>query len=90
MKKKFLPVIAAVAFIIVILIFMLLGSIIEKYTPTDETLDLSEHYNVTAEDDVAIIFNHELSESKAKMINGVVYLDLDTVKNCINDRFYWA
>ena len=89
MKKKFLPVIAAVAFIIVILIFMLLGSIIEKYTPTDETLDLSEHYNVTAEDDVAIIFNHELSESKAKMINGVVYLDLDTVKNCINDRFYW-
>lgn len=89
MKKKFLPVIAAVAFIIVILIFMLLGSIIEKYTPTDETLDLSVHYNVTAEDDVAIIYNHELLESKAKVMNGVVYLSLDTVKDYINDRFYW-
>lgn len=89
MKKKFLPVIAAAAFIIVVLLFMLLGKVIEKYTPTDETLDLSTHYNISAEEDVAIIYNNELIESKAKRINGIVYLNLDTVKNHINNRFYW-
>jgi hypothetical protein len=34
MKKKFVPILAAGALIVVIICFMLLGSIIEKYTPS--------------------------------------------------------
>ena len=89
MKKKILPVIAAIAFIFVVLLFMFLGNVIEKYTPTDETLDLSVHYQVDSQNDVAIIYNHELIDSKAKLLDGVVYLSLDTVKSYINSRFYW-
>ena len=89
MKKKILPVIAAVAFILVVISFMILGKVIDKYTPTDEHQDLAVHYDVTAEGEVAIIYNNELIESKAKLLNGVVYLRLDMVKNYINDRFYW-
>lgn len=89
MKKKILPVIAAVAFILVVILFMILGKVIDKYTPTDERQDLTVHYDVTTEGEVAIIYNNELIESKAKLLDGVVYLRLDMVKDYINDRFYW-
>lgn len=89
MKKKILPVIAALAFILAVISFMILGKVIDKYTPTDERRDLSEHYGVTSDEEVAIIYNNELIESKAKLLNGVVYLRLDMVKGYINDRFYW-
>ena len=89
MKKKILPVIAALTLILVVILFMILGNIIEKYTPTDERQDLSIHYNLSSEQDVAIIYNNELIESKALLHEGIVYLSVDTVKNYINDRFYW-
>ena len=89
MKKKILPVIAALAFILVVISFMVLGKVIDKYTPTDERRDLAVHYDVTSDEDVAIIYNNELIESKARLLNGVVYLRLDMVKDYINDRFYW-
>ena len=89
MKKKILPVIAALAFILVVISFMVLGKVIDKYTPTDERRDLAVHYDVTSDEDVAIIYNNELIESKARLLNGVVYLRLDMVKEYINDRFYW-
>lgn len=89
MKKKILPIIAALALIVVVALFMVLGSIIEKYTPTKETQDLSIHYNVTSANEAAIIYNNELLEAKAKVINNVVYLGIDTVKSHLNDRFYW-
>ena len=43
MKKKIIPVIAAIALIIVVVLFMVLGNIIEKYTPSKETKDLSDY-----------------------------------------------
>lgn len=89
MKKKIIPVIAALVFIFVIILFMLLGKIIDKYSPTDERQDLGIHYNINSEEEVAIIYNNELIEAKAKVLNNIVYLSVDTVKNYINDRFYW-
>ena len=58
MKKKILPVIAALAFILVVISFMILGKVIERYTPTDERRDLSEHYGVTSDEEVAIIYKN--------------------------------
>ena len=68
---------------------MELGKIIDKYSPTDERQDLGIHYNINSEEEVAIIYNNELIEAKAKVLNNIVYLSVDTVKNYINDRFYW-
>lgn len=53
MKKKFVPILAAGALIVVIICFMLLGSIIEKYTPSKEHMNLSDYYNLSGEQDVA-------------------------------------
>lgn len=89
MKKKFVPVIAAVILIIIVILFMLLGKVIEKYTPSKEHQELSEYYELSGEDDVAIIFNNEVLSVQGRMIDGNVYLDFDTVHDLINDRFYW-
>lgn len=89
MKKKVIPVFAAISLIIVVLLFMLLGKIIEKYTPSKDRQALSDYYQLTSEEDVAIILNNEVLDVHGKMIDGHVYLDFDTVHDLINSRFYW-
>ena len=89
MKKKIVPFITVFVLIIVVILFMLLGTLIDKYTPSKERQDLSEYYSLSAENDVAIVFNNQVIEDKGRLIDGNVYLDIETVKNYINDRFYW-
>lgn len=89
MKKKIIPVIAAAALILVVVLFMFLGRVIEKYTPSKERADLSEYYHIASDTEAAILFNNTLIEHKAKMINGIPYLSCETVKSLINNRFYW-
>lgn len=89
MKKKFIPVIAAIILIIVVILFMLLGKLIEKYTPSDERQELSEYYQMSSPDEVALILNNEVLPVQGRMIDGNVYVDFDTVHELINDRFYW-
>ena len=50
--------------------------------------DMNEYYKITAPDDVAIILQNDKVEVKAKMIEGFVYLDFDTVSKVLNNRFY--
>jgi spore germination protein YaaH len=89
MKKKVIPILAAIALIIVVILFMLLGKMIEKYTPSKDMQDLTEYYGLSSTDDVAIILNNEVLSVYAKLIDGNVYLDYDTVHDLINSRFYW-
>lgn len=88
-KKKIIPVIAVIVLIIIVVLFLLLGRLIEKYTPTKERQDLAEYYQTSSDDDVAVVFNNEVSGIHGKMIDGNVYLDFNTVHDMINDRFYW-
>ena len=89
MKKKIIPFIAAAVLILVIILFMVLGNIIEKYTPSKDQKDAQEYYGITTDTDVAIICNNEVIESKGKLINDIVYLSYETVRSYINSRFYW-
>ena len=89
MKKKVVPVFAAIVLIIVVILFMLLGKLIEKYTPSKERQELTEYYQMSSDEDVAILFNNEMLEVHGRMIDGHVYLDFDTVHDMINDRFFW-
>lgn len=89
MKKKVVPFLAVIALILVVILFMVLSSIIDKYTPSKERQDLAEYYQVSGDDEVALMLNNELLDIKGKLIDGVVYLDYETVHDLINDRFYW-
>ena len=58
MKKKIIPVITVLFLIIVVILFMLLGKVIDQYTPTTERQELAEYYAISNDSDVAIILNN--------------------------------
>ncbi len=89
MKKKIVPFLAVGALIVVVLLFMLLSSLIEKYTPSKERQDLSDYYHLSAPDEAAVVLNRERTDFKGRLIDGVIYLDYHLVHDHINPRFYW-
>lgn len=89
MKKKALPILVVCALIVLIVAIMGVSSLIRKYTPSKERQDLSVYYDITENDEVAIIFNNEVIESKGKVIDGHIYLDFNFIHDNLNARFYW-
>lgn len=89
MKKKLIPILTAGALILVIVLILVLSSIIEKYTPSDEHEDLTEYYSISNEDEVALILNNEVLSEKGKLVDNVVYLDITLIQDYLNSRFYW-
>ena len=79
MKKNALPVLIIGGLIALVLIFMGVSAIIEKYTPTDERKNLSEYYNITEETQVAITLDNKVLDAYGTLVNGEVYLDFDFV-----------
>ena len=89
MKKKALPILVVCGLIVIIVAIMGVTSLIRKYTPSKERQDLNTYYNVSSDDQVAIIMNNEIIESQGKLIDGHVYLDYNFIHDNINSRFYW-
>lgn len=88
-KKQVLPVLIIVGLIILVLGFIVLSNLIEKYTPTKEHKKLTEYYNIMEESQVAITLNQKVLENHAALIDGHVYLDYGFVHDVLNKRFYW-
>ena len=88
MKKKVVPILIAIAVIIIIGGLSFGGKIIEKYSYSKERADLNAYYHISDSEDAAIVLQNEIVEERAKVIDGTWYLDLDTVHKYLNDRFY--
>lgn len=86
--KKIIPVLVAIALIIIIGGIAFGSKLIEKYSYSRDKADLYEYFHITKEEEVPIILQDELIEEKAVMYNGVCYFDLATVQKYFNDRFY--
>lgn len=89
MKKKIMPVLVVIVLILLIIGGVLAVSLIKKYTPSKERKELSEYYNLTSVDQVALIYNYEVLDTTALLLDGSVYLDYNFVHDFINPRFYW-
>ena len=88
-KKQLLPVLAIGGLIILVLLFIIGSTLIEKYTPSKEHKDLTEYYAITEENQVAITLNHSVLDTYATKINDHIYLDYKFVHDVLNSRFYW-
>lgn len=86
--KKFIPTIIAIVLIILVGGGLVVSKYVEKYSYTKEKQNLDEYYHITEPSDVAIILQNERIDTKARMMEGYVYLDMDSVKELLNDRFY--
>jgi spore germination protein YaaH len=89
LKKKMISVLATLILLVIVIIIYIVGNIIEKYTPTDERAVLKEYFNLSNEDEVALILQDTKAEEKGLMFDDEVYLEYSTVKNYLNARFYW-
>ena len=86
--KKFIPAIVAIALIIIVILGSIGVKLVQRYTYSKERKDLKEYYNLTEDNDVAIVLQNEILDTKAKLYDGVYYLDFASVQELLNDRFY--
>ncbi|MDR1801848.1 MAG: SH3 domain-containing protein [Lachnospiraceae bacterium] len=61
----------------------------KRYSPTKERADLTQYFKITANDQLAVIFNNEVVEPCAISSEGTAYLQFDVIRDKLNDRFYW-
>jgi len=86
--KRFIPTIIAIVLIILVGGIFGVTKYIEKYSYSNERQNMQEYYGLQAPDEVAIVLGDQKIETKAKLIEGYVYLDFESVKKLLNDRFY--
>ena len=89
MRKKVMPVIVAVVFVIVVGLIAVCTALVQRYTPSKERADLQAYYHLQEGDDMAIVLNHQLAEETCRYIDGHAYLTYEFVHDNLNRRFYW-
>lgn len=85
--KRIIPVIVALLLIVIIGGIYFGGQLLDKYSYGKETADLDEYYGVT-DGRLAIILQDGMVEEKALLQGDIVYFDLGTVHQYLNEGFY--
>lgn len=88
MKKKAVPVLIAIALIIIIGAIAVVPQIIEKYSYSKEKADLNEYFGVSGETAALYLADTKLEETGI-VRDGTVYFPLDIVEEYMVDRFYY-
>lgn len=89
MKRKWMPVLMVVVLLAVVAVIIILGITLKKYVPSKEEVDVEEYFGLAADDDMAVVLDGERQALPGKYIDGVAYLDFETLHDHINGRFYW-
>lgn len=83
--KKFLFPAAVALMILCIVVGIFLA---RKYRPSKKVMPLTEYFQL-GENQVQIILQDQLYDVRGIFSDGQVYVDMDTVKQHLNSRFYW-
>lgn len=89
MKKKIIPGLIAAGVLALALLIISVAYLIQKYSPSKEHMALKDYYKLSANDEAAIILDNDILDTRAKVIDGHVYLDHGFVSEQLNSRFYW-
>ncbi|MDK2807436.1 MAG: hypothetical protein PWP24_167 [Clostridiales bacterium] len=84
-KKKIIA-----ALIVIIPVFLIgVGAImIKRYLPSKERIELTDYYPVE-KGELLLVMQDQVIDTKGLYIDDVAYVDVDTVVNYFNKRFYW-
>ncbi len=88
MKRKWIPIAVVAGLLLLILAGAAAVKYIDRFIPTKEKADLAALLEVTGEE-TALFYDDELLEVKGITRDGVAYLPLTWVNDCLNERFYW-
>ena len=94
MKRKnilVLPVIVGLVLLLIVLVGVFGYRLYqERYGYSTEKANLDEYYGVRDAQDVPIVLGNTLSDYHARLFDGAYYLDIDSVHEILNDRFYYG
>ncbi len=90
MKKKVIPAIIIIALIFVFAGIFVLQEFMKRYSYSTEKADLESYFGVRDESDVPIVFENEVIDDHARLIDGTYYMDFASVQKYLNDRFYYG
>ena len=75
---------------VILLIAAVVGAFLwKKYSPSKEKADLKEYYGIEEEGQLAITVNNEITEPHGMISEGKAYVQYETVRDHISNRFYW-
>ncbi|SHI62777.1 glycosyl hydrolase family 18 protein [Parasporobacterium paucivorans] len=89
-RKK--PILMVVIIVVIIVLAFFAVQLIKKYTPTNERADLTQVFGLddnVNDSEIAAIVDEALVEENSAVYDGNVYINLTTIQNNINDKFYW-
>lgn len=80
---------------IALFLFLVTGGIMagkmlyDKYSPSREIADPMEYFHLENDQEIAVLLNDDMLGDKGRLMDGRVYLNVETVYQYLNDRFYW-
>ncbi|MDD5853414.1 MAG: glycosyl hydrolase family 18 protein [Lachnospiraceae bacterium] len=89
MKKNHVPVLVAVALIVVVVLIGVSTGLLEKYSYSNERADLNAYFKVSGGEETAIIYNDTRIEEDAIYRDGHVYFPFSFVDQNLNNHFYY-
>ena len=88
MKRKVIPVLIGLLLIVLILAGAAGVFLFQRYSGSKDEADLNAYFGLNGSQEVAIVWNQELTEEKGLLQDERCYLKLDTVHEMLNERFY--
>lgn len=61
----------------------------QRFSPSKEKADLNKYYGIQNENQLAVVVNNTIAEGSGIMSDGHAYVEYSTVRNYINNTFYW-
>ncbi len=87
--KRFAPVIAAAVLVVIIILIVIIGKKIEDATPSKDTMSIADYFSNVEPGTYPAFLNMEPAEFCVYEFDGTKYIDLETLENVFDDRFYW-
>ena len=87
--KKLLPTLV-ICILIGVLGTIFFRTYVVKYSYSAERADLNAYYEVTDENDYPVILQDQFSDYHVRKIGESYYLDLASLRELVNDRFYYS
>ena len=89
MEKNRTPVVFVLILAGVVAVLGIVAFAIGRVTPTKERMDLKSYYNITSDDEVAIITDDGVEEVNGRIIDGEIFLPYDEVSNDISGSIFY-
>ncbi|MBR6452013.1 MAG: chitinase [Lachnospiraceae bacterium] len=87
--QKLIPGTVAIFLIAVVAFVGWKTGLFESFMYSSEKADLFSYFGAIGDDYAVLIKDGEITTEQYKVTNGHIYVDLDTVKDTFNDRFYY-